>query len=716
VARLAITKDVLSAFAKLDRGVQTAVQSAITGFAAAGDGPAHLEKVPGSLDDRIRLLRVDGAWYGAVLVPDQGDTYCLLTVLPRDQAARYVTSHRVSVNQATGTLEVSNPVALQQVAPSLRAMAGPPDDRRLFADVSDADLAQLGIETSILALVRLLVSEADLDALQSMLPAAQYTALHALASGMTVGEARAEVAQLGTGEPSGPRFDPDDLVSAMERSPGQVALLSGQEELEDVLAHPFAAWRTFLHPSQRQVAFRPSYRGPAQVTGGPGTGKTVTVLHRAAFLAARAEAGPILLTTFNGNLADALRSQLGLLIRDPAVRDRVQVSNIDRLAYSIVAEARGAPVIADERVLRARWAEAAAASGLDLSPAFLKHEWEQVILAQDLRSEHAYLTCPRTGRGRPLTNARRSQVWRAAEQVTADLAAAGQTTHLQLANEAARLLQREGGPRYRHILVDEAQDLHAAHWRLLRAAVAEGPDDLFIAADPHQRIYPNRVSLAALRISVRGRSRKLSLNYRTTQEILAWAMPLLGSDPVTGLDGEVDSLLGYRSPLRGQRPLVRPAASREEEFTLLSGRIRSWLAAGIEPGAIGITARSAALIREAREALARDGIGTTSITGRGGAAGVRAGTMHAMKGLEFRAVAVIGVEAGVVPDPAALATDDGDPLARAQNRQRERCVLFVACTRSRDHLYVSYTGEPSPLLPGPGPAAGPGAQRSPGTP
>jgi len=99
--------------------------------------------------------------------------------------------------------------------------------------------------------------------------------------------------------------------------------------------------------------------------------------------------------------------------------------------------------------------------------------------------------------------------------------------------------------------VDEAQDLHPSQWRLLRAAVAPGPDDLFIAADPHQRVYDNRVSLASLRISVRGRSRRLSLNYRTTQEILAWAVPLLGTELVTGLDGEVDSLLGYRSPMHG---------------------------------------------------------------------------------------------------------------------------------------------------------------------
>jgi hypothetical protein len=718
VARLAITKDVLSAFAKLDKGVQGAVQSAVAGFASGDHGAAHLEKVPGSLDDRIRLLRVDSAWYGAVLIPDSGDTYCLLTILPRDEAAGYATSHRVSINQVTGTLEVSRPAALKEAEPYLRAAAGP-DSRRLFADVSDADLTRLGIDADIRPLVRLLVHDAELDALQSMLPAAQYTALQALASGMTVEEAHAEAVRLLAGARTGARIDSGDLVAAMERTSGQVAFVSDQEELQDILAHPFASWRTFLHPSQREVAYRPSYSGPAQVTGGPGTGKTVTVLHRAAFLAAGADTmfrwtrpgapelpvpgpdmAPILLTTFNGNLADALQAQLDLLIRDPAVRDQIQVCNVDRLAYGLISQARGTPVIADERMLRDRWAKATAASGLDLTPAFLKHEWEQVILAQDLRSADAYLTCPRTGRGRPLTKAQRIRVWQAAEQISAELAAARQTTHLQLANEATRLLRESGTPRYRHILVDEAQDLHSAHWRLLRAAVAEGPDDLFIAADPHQRIYPNRVSLSSLRVSVRGRSRKLSLNYRTTQEILAWAMPLLGSYPVTGLDGEVDSLLGYRSPMHGQPPQVRRAASRSQEFALLSKKVRSWLAAGFEPGAIGIAARSAGLVRQAREALAADGLDTTSISGRDGTVGVRAGTMHALKGLEFRAVAVIGVEEDVVPDPAAITAGDGDPLAQAQDLQRERCVLFVACTRARDHLYVSHAGDPSPFLPG----------------
>ena len=112
-----------------------------------------------------------------------------------------------------------------------------------------------------------------------------------------------------------------------------------------------------------------------------------------------------------------------------------------------------------------------------------------------------------------------------------------------------------------------------------------------------------------------------------------------------------------------------------------------------------MAARSAALVREAREALKADGIATVSLSGRGNTKAVRAGTMHAMKGLEFQAVAVIGVEQGLVPAPAAVTPETEDAVAHAQDLQRERCVLFVACTRARDHLYVSGTGEPSMFLP-----------------
>jgi len=710
VARLAIGKTFLTEYGRLDKDVQGAVDAAIAKFAKHPHPGSHLEKPQRGWDDRIRTLEVDGRWRGIVLAPMTGDTYCLVTILPKDKAKAYATSHRFSVNPALGVLEVRDEEAIHHLQLLLEE-APKPDGKRLFADISDADLTRLGVDEQILPMIRLMTGEADLETRQAALPEAQYAALHALACGMTLDEARQEVARLySTGTPPA-TVDPDDLVSAMERSPGQVTFVSGHEELRLILAHPFAAWRMFLHPSQRKIAYRSTYSGPVQVTGGPGTGKTVTLLHRAAFLAARVQPGvdQVLVTTFNGTLADALGIQLDLLIKDERARGRIEVLNVDRLAYRIVKTARGAPVIADERVLRTRWAKAAAAAGLDFPPAFLKNEWEQVILAQDLRTERAYLTCLRTGRGRPLTKMQRSQVWQAAQQVTAELATDRQSTHLQLANEATHLLRQTGAPRYRHILVDEAQDLHPSQWRLLRAAVAQGPDDLFIVADPHQRIYDNRVSLASMRISVRGRSQRLSLSYRTTQEVLSWAVSLLGTDPVTGLDGEVDSLLGYRSPMHGPHPRLRMAATRAEEFLQLAEQIRQWLALGIEPQAIGVTARTASLVREAREMLKSAGITTIPLSGRNNAQAVRAGTMHAMKGLEFQAVAVVGVERGLVPEPATITPASEDPVACAQDLQRERCVLFVACTRARDHLYVSGTGEPSPFLPAdePDPRSGP---------
>ena len=706
LAQLFLAKDFLPDYARLDKPVQSAVEAAISKFAEHTYAGLHLEKLQKAKDDRIRTIRIDQSWRGVVLAPGSGDVYCLLSVLPHDEAIRYAVSRRFTVNEAVGVLEVRNEEALEELQPALHAAAAT-QDKRLFDDVSDGDLTRLGVDAAILPVVRLLTSEEHLEALQTVLPDVQYTALLALATGMTVDEAWTEVAQYLPADKPSSQIDPADLVTAMARTPDRVTPVSGPEELQQILADPFAAWRTFLHPGQRKVAYQSSYAGPAQVTGGAGTGKTVTALHRAGFLARQYASGgadrgigpPILLTTFTRNLAETLEIQLELLIADERARRQVQIINVDRLAHRVVREARGNPVIADFAAVRQRWADADAAASAPFTPAFLDREWEQVILAQDLSTEEAYLTCSRTGRGSPLTKAQRSQVWQLTQRVTAGLHEAGETTYIQLANEAAHLLRHSGRTYYRHVIVDEAQDLHPAQWRLLRASVPVGPDDLFVAADPYQRIYDNRVSLTSLGISVRGRSRRLTVNYRTTQEILRWAVPLLGSDPATGLDGDIDTLIGYRSPVHGRPPELHRAPSREAELTSLVDRIRSWVAAGIEPHAIGVAARSSAAATQARDAIKAARIPTLALATQSSKNAVRVGTMHKMKGLEFQAVAVIGVEDGAVPPRAALTPAAEDPVAHGQDLQRERCLLFVACTRARDHLYLSYTGQPSPFLP-----------------
>jgi len=223
---------------------------------------------------------------------------------------------------------------------------------------------------------------------------------------------------------------------------------------------------------------------------------------------------------------------------------------------------------------------------------------------------------------------------------------------------------------------------------------------MFIVGDAHQRIYDNHVSLARVGINVRGRSKRLTVNYRTTQEILTLAVPTLGHASFTGLDDEADTLSGYQSPLHGRPPEVLRAANREAELTALVERVLAWQEQGIELNAIGVAARAGYLVKQATEALETARVPSVPLSSKSKKNAVRVGTMHGMKGLEFQAVAVIGVTDALVPAPSAVTPADADPVAHAQDLQRERCLLFVACTRARDHLYLSYSGIPSRFLPG----------------
>ncbi|HEX3523427.1 MAG TPA: UvrD-helicase domain-containing protein [Stellaceae bacterium] len=708
MARLAIDRDFLDDYSKLPKPVQHSVKMAIDKFAEHVHAGLHLEKLTRCKDDRIRTIRVDQSWRGVVLAPETGDTYSLLRVMPHDKAIEYAASHRFTVNEALGVVEIRDEAALEQLQPALERAARA-TDARLLAHVSDADLTRLGIDENTRTIARLLTSDAHLDAMQRMIPEAQYNALYLLAGGLPVEEVWAEVAQYtASATPQDERFDTGNLVQAMERTPGRVVFVQGNDELGKILEHPFAAWRIFLHPAQRKIAYAPRYAGAAQVTGGAGTGKTVTALHRAAFLARRAteqlfpgeSAESVLLTTFTRNLAESLQSQFELLVDDEELRRQVEIRHVDSLAHRVVEHARGAkPVVMTGKELDDLWAAALKEAGLGYVPSFLNREWEQVILAQDLRSEQAYLTASRAGQGTPLGKAQRRQVWALTHWVQAHLRALGRDTFTQLANEAARAL-RDGTVKlpYRHVIIDEAQDLHPAQWRLLRAIVPARADDMFIVGDAHQRIYDNHVSLARVGVNVRGRSRRLTVNYRTTQEILALAVPALGKASVTGLDDEADTLTGYRSPLHGRRPKVVAARTRDAEYEALVRHVTAWREAGLEPHAIGVAARSNWLVKEAAAALNAAGLRTVSLSAKSSRESVRVGTMHGMKGLEFQAVAVIGVSDGIVPAPSALTDAAEDPVAHAQDLQRERCLLFVALTRARDHLYISYSGAPSTFL------------------
>ncbi|MEE2038771.1 DEAD/DEAH box helicase [Nocardiopsis sp. CT-R113] len=646
----------------------------------------------------IFTFKVDNFYRGVVLAPEKGDSYLLLKVMAHDPAYDWANKQDAGVNRLTGAVEIWDADGLERLTPDLEERAAPTaPEQRLFAQVSDGDLATLGIDDRVLRAARTVVDSDQLATLVPFLPEDQCEVLQYLAAQFSVEEIWREVV---AHRPVG--AVKNDLDTAIRNTPTRVKLVSGLDELEEILSQPFASWRTFLHPAQRKVAYKASYPGSYQVTGGPGTGKTVVAMHRIRHLLSYLRPDErVLLTTFTNTLASALRAGIGQLVEDPARLDRLDVTTVNTQASEVLTEAAAGtkPSYVNDSQELERWRDLVARLDLPWTAEFLAQEYRHVVLAQRLDNLEDYRTATRRGRGHPLNDGQRARVWEAVTAFTDEMTADGVRTQLQACDEAARILE-EKGPRYRHVVVDEAQDLHPAQWRLLRALVAPRPDDLFIAGDPHQRIYDARVSLKTLGVNVVGRSQRLRRNYRSTQQILTWASPLLAGEKVEALaDGGTESLAGYRSALQGPRPTTHAADETGGELDALVDRVREWIDAGIEPASIAVAARFNWVAKKAVNALTGAGIDARALRTAGEKeSGVRVGTMHSLKGLEFRCVAAIGVNDGALPFTKAVTPEEVDPLQHRTDLIAERCLLFVACTRARDHLYVSWTGKPSPFL------------------
>ncbi|MFE9691904.1 UvrD-helicase domain-containing protein [Micromonospora sp. NPDC005806] len=707
--QLAFANSFWESYDVLEKPVKAGVRKAMDKFQQLSiaelhaDKGLHLESVNNARDPRMRTIRINDFWRGVVLAPDDGsDTFLLLNVVPHDDAYTWAAKRLYTVNTATRALEVRNVVAIEQLTPALeKAAAEAPT--LLFARYSDTVLRELGIDDQVLRAVRTIIDKRQLEAFGTLLPEDQFEVLQYLAEGFTPDEVYRDVVAErrpvdATPEPS------ESLAVAIANTANRITLVTRPDELAEILDKPFAAWRVFLHPSQRRVAYRVSYNGPAQVSGGPGTGKTVVALHRVKHLLSRAPDSRVLLTTYTNALAATLRENLALLLDDEEHLARVEVTTVNAFAHRAVRALAGrvpTPIgDADERQV---WRRVCRRLNLPWTEQFLAQEFRHVMLAHNVQTREEYRAASRRGRGSALGPRQRDRVRDAVEIFQKEVSAAGSATHLQICARAAELLcgadlTVHG---YDHVVVDEAQDLHPAQWRVLRAAVAPGPDDLFITGDPHQRIYDSRVSLNALGISVAGRSSRLRVNYRSTEEILSWSTGVLVGSRVEDLGGDgVDSLAGYRSLLHGMRPHAAGYPTSQAEVAALVERVGEWLKQGVQASEIAVCARFNTTLSTVRDELAYADIPSVLVRDQPGADvdGVRLATMHAMKGLEFRCVAVVGANARAVPFAKEVTPPEVDPMQHDSDMLQERCLLFVASTRAREALHVSWSGIPSPFL------------------
>ena len=702
----------------------------------------------------LRLHRVDSArdrnfWSARagrdlrIIVHRSASSLLLCYVDHHDQAYRWAERHRLERHPRTGAaqlveirevvreVEVPRYVPAQleatgQVEPAEAPTAsgtaagsvpaGPeavePATTLLFAQTTDDELLRYGVPEDWLEDVRSATEDSLLE-LAEHLPAEAAEALLAVATG--------ETPQIPA--PSDPRADPFAHPDAGRR----FRVVADREELERALGAPWEKWTVFLHPAQRQLVQR-DYGGPARVAGSAGTGKTIVALHRAVHLAETHEEVRVLLATFSAPLADALRKRLRLLIgKRPRLGERIEVHSMASLAQRLY-ELNVGPL---KRVSEGQAHELLRRAGEEVpghgfSARFLWAEWSGVVDAWQLRNWEEYRAVPRLGRRTRLAEAHRRVLWDIFAKVRRELERQDLLTTAAMFGRLEEHFNQAARSPFDFCVIDEAQDVSVAELRFLAALSEDRPNSLFFAGDLGQRIFRAPFSWRKLGVDVRGRSRTLRVNYRTSHQIRRHADRLLPAK-IADVDGVEQDRRGTVSVFNGPEPEIRILRSEESEVASVGEWLRALTQAtpdsavddapasikdvgsDFRPGEIGLFVRSSGQIERALRAVSAAGLqgaqlGEDEGTQRedAGVAGTRVdavavGTMHRAKGLEFRAVAVMACDDEVLPLQARIenVADEAD-LEDVYNTERH--LLYVACTRARDRLLVTGADPASEFL------------------
>lgn len=701
-AKVAIAKSYLDAYSRLPKKQQKKARETLEQFTLDPTSPGlNFERLPGMRDGKVRSLRVDQAYRMIVVQPPRGDVFLAVWVDNHDEAYRWAERKQFEVNPISGVMQVYSVEEAVEALETATVMEAAPSasSAGMFGGVEDGDLLLIGVPAPLLPSVRTLEADEDLDALAPHLPSDASDMLYLLAAGFSFDDALEQASRPAVEG----GVDTGDFNAALNRELSQETfhVVDGEDELERMLDAPLEQWRLFLHPSQRRIVTM-NAKGPVRVLGGAGTGKTVVLMHRARHLAETVASGPddrILVTTFTRNLALDIEQSLQALC--PDAMGQIEVKNLHAWARAFYERTVGERVRVVEDRTREEWMEdAVGLSASDEFPSrFYIEEWDQIVQAQAIDSETGYLRARRVGRGTRLGRTQRKQVWTVFSAYRRRLQDQNCLEWQDVIREVRLRLEKEGARRpFRAVLADEIQDFSEQELRLLRAMVAPGPADLFLVGDAHQRIYGHMASLGRCGIEIRGRSRRLRLNYRTTEQIRARAVAVLEGVDIDDLDEGVDDFNGYRSLRGGPSPQVEFFERAEEEQAAILKTVTAWLEV-VEPPDVCLAARTnealdryAAILEQASIPFVQ--VKRDSLTDK---SGIRLATMHRLKGLEFKRMVLAGVQAGTVP--LELPTDAfPDEASREDHEKRERCLFYVASTRARDQLVVTGFGRRSAFM------------------
>lgn len=682
--KVALSQDFLFQLSKLPKNVHSKVMQWAMKFQTDPKSPGiNYENILGARDSNLKSVRIDNDWRGIVFKPSSGDVYVLLYVAHHDDAYRWAENRKLAVNPVTGAMQMVIVQSAEEPVPAMDTSAQKPvvpaDSPPLFEALQDRELLSLGVPQEMLSVVRTIVTDSQLDALQARLPVEAYEGLFLVAAGDTVSQV------LSARETRVDRaIDTENFAAALDTAESQsrFVIVDDDEAMLAIMNAPLAQWRVFLHPTQKKLADG-DRSGSMRVLGGAGTGKTVLAMHRAKWLAENRTLGSqkVLFTTFTKNLASDIEQNLRTLCNKSTL-EKIEVRNFDAWVHGFMRSHKLEHRIVYDRkqdgALQA-WESAMAVrdTSLDLSKDFYEKELEQVILAQGITTRDEYRVARRIGREGILSRAKRDAIWPVFEEYRGQLSSRKLKEVDDAYREVAAMLSSGEAqrPAYSAILIDETQDFGEQALKLLRAMIEPGANDLFFVGDGHQRIYSrNKAAMSKCGIDIRGRARKLYLNYRTTDEIRKQAVALLEGCEVDDLDGGQDETQRYKSLSHGPAPSVYQVEGLEAAAAQVIAFLKDGQQAQGEEQAWSVCVIAPS--EKIREALAQQamaaGFSSVTITAQTNHADSRGvvhfATMHRAKGLEFDSVVVVAPESFF-----------GDP----EETGNQRKLMYVALTRAK---------------------------------
>lgn len=683
--QLFIHDSFFDAFSVLPKQIQKRTRELLKKFKENPESSAiNYEKIISFKDQSLRTVRVSDKYRAIVKAPENGSGFHLLWVDNHDEAMNWAKNKIFEWNKTTQGFQLFEEpdytdIAAQEISTELSP---------LFTQLTDDDLLAIGTPKLMISLVRSFVTLADLNRSKDNLPVDVYEYLYYLAEGIPFEEILEDINAGKADE------NPMQSYNALKHT----FIVTDDDQLEDILNGSFEKWKIFLHPSQRNLAFR-DYNGPVKVIGGAGTGKTVCALHRVKYLVDKVGVfnPPVLFTTFTKSLTNYLQETiLGLGVTN----EQVEITNIDKLIFDLANDDRykifetkvGYLTVEQEKKV---WSQAIENIPTRFNEDFYVAEFNLVIVNQGIDSLVAYQFASRAGRTTRIGRKDKEEIWQVVEEF--QKLKAGNYSKLELCMYLSSYFKKQKVKPFSYVVCDEIQDFSNPELSLLRSIVEEKENDMFLVGDPYQNIYKKTQNFSKSGISVRGRrSRKLKINYRTTEEIKQLAMQVVLKVPVEDFDGNPENMKGYLSLMHGDMPIYTTFNTPEEEDRFILEKLNHFIIDDlINPNEICICARTNYGLDETKKLLNAAGFKYSDLNSLKHAVNsVNVSTFHNMKGHEFKIVIVRGMSNDTIPYKHSN-YDNFTDQERLQYEQQERSLYYVVFSRARQLVYITGVGERS---------------------